>query len=168
MEEASKREGLPVRDVDRFIWDLRAGGQRDTETDLTDCSEFWTPICKGELGELFAGKPESINKKGWMNEGWLGKTVHCDIEMWMRVTNRACYIQLYFYGENPSKSGNEVMALFSQSGYDCKNTDTSTDTRVKFSVLNKGKNDRDDWPEMRKKLVAMGTDIYNKIKESDL
>ena len=27
---------------------------------------------------------------------------------------------------------------------------------------------RDDWDEIREKLVTMGTDIYNKINESNL
>ena len=39
---------------------------------------------------------------------------------------------------------------------------------ILFLVLDKGRNDRDDWDEIRGKLVDMGTDIYNKIKESDL
>ena len=59
------------------------------------------------------------------------------------------------------------MALFPKSDYDYENTDNSTEIRVKFPVLDKGKKDRDDWPEIREKLVSMGIDIYNKINESD-
>ena len=40
--------------------------------------------------------------------------------------------------------------------------------KVQFPVLDKGRKDQDDWDEIREKLVAMGTDIYNKIDESDL
>ncbi len=36
---------------------------------------------------------------------------------------------------------------------------------MKFPVLDKGKNDRDDWDEIREKLVDMGTRVYNRIAE---
>ena len=39
---------------------------------------------------------------------------------------------------------------------------------ITFPVLDKGRGNRDDWDEIREKLVDMGTDIYNKIYESDL
>ncbi len=134
----------------------------------TEYSECWSPILQGELGELFAGEPESINKKSWMNAGWMGKSIRDDIRLWFKLNSRDCYIELYFYGTNPPESRNEVMTLFPTPDYSYENTDTSSETKVKFPVLNKGKNDRDDWDEIREKLVAMGTDIYNKINESDL
>ena len=136
--------------------------QTEKKTDI-EYNEFWAPILRGELGELFAGKPTSYH-----NQGWSGKTIRKDVKIWMRLTNQSCYIQLYFSGANPSESRNHTMALFSKSDYPYENTDTSTETRVKFPVLDKGKNDRDDWDEIRQKLVNMGTDIYNKINESDL
>ena len=126
-------------------------------------SEFWAPVCSGEFGELFAGKPVPIS-----NEGWMGKSISNDIRLWFKLNNRDCYIQLYFYGANPSESRDKVITLFPKSDYDYENTDTSTEIRVKFPVLNKGKSNQDDWDEIRKKLVAMGTDIYNKINESGL
>ena len=60
------------------------------------------------------------------------------------------------------------MALFPESDYNYKYKDTSQDKTVIFPVLNKGKKKPGDWDEIREKLVEMGTDIYNKIKESDL
>ena len=60
------------------------------------------------------------------------------------------------------------MALFPELDYTYEYNDSPKQIRVKFPVLDKGRNDRDDWDEIREKLVAMGTDIYNKIKESDL
>jgi hypothetical protein len=60
------------------------------------------------------------------------------------------------------------MALFPESEYPHEYKDSSKETKVQFLVLDKGRNDRDDWDEIRGKLVDMGTDIYNKIKESDL
>ena len=60
------------------------------------------------------------------------------------------------------------MALFPESNYTYEYNDSPKQIRVQFPVINKGKNDSDDWDEIREKLVAMGTDIYNKINESNL
>jgi hypothetical protein len=60
------------------------------------------------------------------------------------------------------------MTLFSKPDYDYEYDDSPKETKVIFPVLNKGKNDHDDWDEIREKLVKMGTDIYNKIDESGL
>lgn len=156
--QANGHKELSFHQVTRPAIDIQTERQLDTEYD-----EFWAPIRSGELGELFAGPPLPVHNKGWMRN----KAIP-DVEMWLRLTNKKCYIQLYFYGENPSESRDEVIALFSKSDYDYEKTDTSTETRVKFHVLNKGKNDRDDWDEIREALVAMGIDIYNKINESNL
>ncbi len=161
--QANTHKELSFHQVARPAIDIQTERQLDTEYD-----EFWAPIRNGELGELFAGKPESINNKSWMNAGWMGKSIRDDIRLWFKLNSRDCYIGLYFYGTNPSESRNEVMALFPTSDYGCKNTDTSAETKVKFPVLNKGKRDRDDWDEIREKFVSLGTDIYNKISESDL
>lgn len=131
-------------------------------------SKFWAPILQGRLGELFAGKPEPINKESWMNAGWMGKSIHNDIHLWFKLNNKNCYIELYFDGINRSEIRNNTMALFSKSDYSYEDTSTSTEIKVKFSVLDKGKNDQEDWDEIRRELVAKGTDIYNKINESDL
>ncbi len=135
--------------------------QTERQTDL-EYNEFWEPIIQGKLGELFARKSVFVYKGGW-----LGKTIRDDIEVYLVLTKRKCYIELYFYEANSTERRDEVMELFSKPDYNYKNTDTSQYTKVKFPVLNKGKNDRDDWPEIREKLVSMGTDIYNKINESD-
>ena len=59
------------------------------------------------------------------------------------------------------------MALFPESDYSYEYKNSPKEIKVQFPVLDKGKNNRDDWPEIREKLVNMGTDIYNKINESD-
>ncbi len=38
----------------------------------------------------------------------------------------------------------------------------------KYGLMLEGKNDRDDWDEIREELVPMGTDIYNIIDKSGL
>ena len=122
-------------------------------------NEFWQPIRDGEYGELFVGRP--------VYSDWIGETIN-RIRIWLCVTNQRCYLELNFRGENPSERRDEIMTLFSESEYKYEYRDTPKQIRVQFPVLDKGKNDRDDWDEIREKLVAMGTDIYNKINESDL
>ena len=71
-------------------------------------------------------------------------------------------------GENPSERRDKIITLFPESDYDYEYKDTPKEIKVQFPVLNKGRNAQEDWDEIRQKLVAMGTDIYNKINESDL
>ena len=127
-------------------------------------SQFWQPIRDGELGELFAGKPVPLS-----NDGWIGKAIrNHNIGVWLRLTNQRCYVQLYFQGADPKERRNEIMTLFPESDYDYEHKDTPKEIKVQFPVLDKGKNDQDDWDEIREKLVSRGTDIYNKINQSDL
>ena len=125
-------------------------------------SEFWTPIRNGEYGELFVGKPVPIS-----NEGWICKTSR-NISVCLFLTNQRCYVQLYFEGKDRLERRDTIMALFPESDYTYEYNDSPKQTRVQFPVFDKGKKDRGDWDEIRKKLVTMGTDIYNKINESDL
>ncbi len=125
-------------------------------------SEFWAPIRNGEFGELFAGRQVPMS-----NEGWITKTIR-NIGVWLHLTNQRCYVQLYFQGANRSERRDTIMALFPESDYVHENKDSSKETKVQFPVLDKGKNDQDDWDEIREALVSLGTDIYNKINESNL
>ena len=123
-------------------------------------SEFWQPILEGKFGQLFVGNRVSQHANGWM-----GKKIN-DIELWLRLTNKKCYIRLYFLGVDGIENRNKLTPLFQDLDY--VNKDTERIKTIIFPVLNKGKNDRDDWDEIREKLVTMGTDIYNKIDESGL
>ena len=125
-------------------------------------SEFWQPIRAGEFGELFTGKPVPIS-----NEGWISKSIH-NIGICLYLNNHRCYVQIYFHGANGSERREKIMTLFPKSEYAYTYRDTPRETKVQFPVLDKGRKDQDDWDEIRKKLVAMGTDIYNKIDASDL
>ena len=121
-------------------------------------NEFWQPIRDGEYGELFVGRP--------VYSDWIGETIN-RIRIWLCCNKKRCYVELEFKGENPSERRDKIMMLFPKSeyNYECKNTATLA---VRFPVLDKGKNDSDDWNEIQEKLVTMGTKIYNKINESDL
>lgn len=125
-------------------------------------SEFWQPIRDGEFGELFTGKPVPIS-----NEGWIAKTLR-KISVCLHLTNQRCYVQIYFHGENRSERREKIMTLFPKSEYVYTYRDSPRETKVQFPILDKGRKDEDDWDEIREKLVAMGTDIYNKIDESAL
>ena len=125
-------------------------------------SEFWAPIRSGEFGELFAGKPVPIR-----DEGWISKSIR-NIGVTLFLTNQRCYVQLYFQGKDRLKRRDKIMALFPKSDYLYEYNDSPKQIRVQFPALNKGKNNQNDWDEIREVLVTMGTDIYNKIRESDL
>jgi hypothetical protein len=125
-------------------------------------SEFWQPIRDGELGELFAGKPVPIS-----NEGWISKSIR-NVGVNLFLTNQRCYVQLYFEGKDRLERRDKIMALFPESDYLYKYNDSPKQIRVQFPILDKGKNDRDNWDEIREELVSLGTDIYNKISESGL
>ena len=131
-------------------------------------SEFWAPIRNGEFGELFAGKPVPIS-----NEDRICKTIR-NISVCLFLSNQRCYIQLYFEGKDRLEPRDTIMALFPESDYlyeyyeYYEYNDSPEQIRVQFLVLDKGKNNQDDWNEIREALVSLGTDIYNKIEESDL
>ena len=126
-------------------------------------SEFWEPIRNGEFGELFAGKPVPIR-----DEGWISKNIN-SIGVNLFLNKQQCYILLHFKGTNPVERRERVMTLFPESSYEYEYRESPKEpAKVVFPVLDKGKNDRDDWDEIREKLVNMGTDIYNKINESGI
>ena len=125
-------------------------------------SEFWAPIREGKFGELFVGKPVPVS-----NDAWIIKTTR-KVQVSLFLNKQNCYIRLYFLKPDHSERRDMIMELFPESDYNYEYKDTSTQTTVKFPVLEKGKNNRDDWDEIREKLVKMGTDIYNKIDESGL
>ncbi len=120
-------------------------------------SEFWEPIREGE--GIFSGSP--VPRR---TEHWVTKSIK-RVQLILHLLNDHCDILLRFPEENGLERRNEIVALFQESEYDyeCKETPVS----VIFSVLDKGKKDRDDWPEIRERLVNMGTDIYNRIDESE-
>ena len=123
-------------------------------------SEFWAPIREGD--GLFAGKPVLIRNDGYISETTRG------VEVCLHLNNHQCYIRLWIRGKNRLERRDKVKELFRESNYEYKDRDTATFATLIFPVLDKGRKDQDAWPEMRKKLVAMGTDIYNKVNESDL
>ena len=125
-------------------------------------SEFWAPIREGKFGELFVGKPVPVS-----NDAWIIKTTR-KVQVALFLNKQNCYIRLYFLKPDHSEHRDMIMELFPESDYNYEYKDTATQTTVIFPVLEKGKNNRDDWDEIRETLVKMGTDIYKEINESGL
>ena len=123
-------------------------------------SEFWAPIREGD--GLFAGKPVLIRNDGYISKSTRG------VDVYLHLTNHQCYIRLWIQGINRLERRDKVKELFRESNYEYKDKDTTMFATLIFPVLNKGRKDPEHWPEMREKLVNMGTNIYNKINESDL
>ena len=126
-------------------------------------SEFWQPIRDGEFGELFVGKPVSTSKS---YIDWPIQIRGVNMRLYCR--KRRCYVRLQFNGDNRFERRDDIMELFPKSEYKYEYRERAKDALVVFPVLDKGENDQSDWDEIREKLVAMGTDIYTKISESNL
>ena len=121
-------------------------------------SEFWEPIRREGL---FSGKPVPIR------DSWISKSVR-GVSVVLVARKNRCRVSLWFSGESRSARREEIMELFPESQYNYNYYETSKSVVVRFPLLDKGQGNRDDWDEVREKLVEMGTDIYNKIYESDL
>lgn len=126
----------------------------------TEYSEFWAPIRKQE--GPFAGKQVPINRAGA-----IAKTVK-GVRLTLQLRKHRCYVQLPFRDENRLERRDDIVKLFPRPQYDYRLSEAPKSVSVIFPVLDKGREDREDWDEIREKLVNMGTDIYNKIYESDL
>ena len=125
-------------------------------------SEFWQPIRAGEFGALFAGRPVPVRDDGWISKQIRG------VEIILSFRKNRSYVSFLCTGENRIERRDEIIALFSEADYDYYPRESDKRAGFGFPVINKGKDHPEDWDEIRKKLVAMGTDVYNKIDESAL
>ncbi len=132
--------------------------ERETSTEY---SEFWAPIRKQGL---FAGKQVPINMAGAIGKTVKGKRVRLTLQL----RKHRCYVQLSFKGENRLERRDDIVRLFPKPPCDYHVREARKSVSVIFPVLEKGKEDREDWDEVRDKLGTKGTDIYNKIKDSDV
>ena len=112
-------------------------------------TEFWEPI-RSDRHNLFSGVPVSVSQVYKTNNG---------VELTLGINVSDCYIRLRFRLERRD----EVMELFSESEYDYRYSETERKAIMRFPVLNQGIEDRSAWPQMRDRLVGMGTEIYNKL-----
>ena len=154
----------------REIRSRSAAGEADSELAEEDSekkpevkqSEFWQPIRAGEFGALFAGKPVRVRDDGWISKQIRG------VEIILSFRKNRSYVSFLCTGENRIERRDEIIALFPEADYDYYPRESDKRAGFRFPVINKGKDHPEDWDEIRKKLVAMGTTIYKKIDESDL
>ena len=125
-------------------------------------SEFWAPIRRGEFGELFAGRPIPVGEDGWISKQIRG------VEIILSFRKNRSYVSFLCKEENRIERRDEIIALFPEADYNYYPRESDKRAGFGFHVINKGKDHTEDWDEIREKLVAMATDIYNKINESDL
>ena len=181
LEAASERVAVSVRAVDKYVWNRGARGEQyaagtntvplvpDIDIQIekkaeAGYSEFWQPIRSGEFGELFAGKPVPIGEDGWISKRIRGRCVEIILGCRKNYSN----VSFFCWGENRIERRDEIIALFPKADYDYYPRESRKRAMVRFHVINKGKDHPEDWDEIREKLVTMGTDIYNKIDESNL
>ena len=123
-------------------------------------SEFWAPIRKKGL---FAGKPVPVRY-----ERSIQKRVR-RVVLTLTLNNHSCYIQMSFEGDNRDQRRDAILELFPNPEYDYDRSESSQSVSVTFPVLDdKGLGNREDWDEVRETLVAVATDLYEKIKTSDV
>jgi len=122
-------------------------------------SEFWEPIRRDGL---FKGKPVPIRDEGWIAKGIKGVTLI------LHLRNHKCSILLSLKGPDRKDRRDKVAKLFPKTKYEYEVRESPKFATIEFPVLDKGKKDREHWPEIRENLTKLGADIYNKIKESDI
>jgi len=130
-----------------------------SDTKKVKYSEFWEPIRREGL---FKGKPVPIRDEAWVAKGVRGILVELILQ------DHKCLVQVSCKGEDRLERRRNIIRLFPKNEYEYKVHESPKSARVRFPVLDKGKKDREHWPEMREELTKFGTDIYNKIKESGI
>ncbi len=130
-----------------------------TQKSNVEYSEFWKPV--RESG-LFAGKPVPLRDESWIGKGVRG------MNLLLQLHNHACSVLISFQGESRIERRASVIELFSGSEYTYELRESPKFANIVFPVLEKGKKDRDAWPEIRARLVQVGEDIYTRLKNSDV
>jgi hypothetical protein len=152
-----RREGVSDN-VNAYLFEP-LGSPPDKQRALCVYSEFWAPM--REEG-LFKGKPVPIRDEGWISKGIRG------INIILSLRNHKCSILVSLKGPDRAERGDKVAKLFAKTKYRYEVGESAKFVTIEFPVLDKGKKDREDWPEVREKLNRFGTDIYNRIKESGI
>ena len=154
--QANEHRELSFHHVVKPSVDIQAEKKADSEH-----SGFWEPIRAGD--GLFAGKPVPRRTEHRVTKRVRG------VRLILRLLNHQCDVQLLFKEENGQGRREEFVQLFHDLEYDFQLEESPNGyPSILFPVLEKGKKDRDDWPEIREKLEIMGTDIFNRINESNM
>lgn len=136
---------------------VKSKEQNDDDKPLPPASEgFWGPIRREGL---FAGKPVPEDY------GWISKTVR-GIGISLELKNQDCSVAIYISGEDRLERRAKILSLLPADKYPLELIDGPKSAVARFTIIKKGRKDPEHWDEARKKLVALGEDIYNKIKEA--
>lgn len=127
----------------------------------SEYSEFWEPV-RADQRCPFSGVP--VPKR---DEHYISKWVR-RIEVSLKLRDNYCYVKLVFIDEDKERRRERVMKLFPKSQYRYEYGKASKSVNVRFQQIKGGRKDPELWGEARKQLVDMGTNIYNRIKESGL
>ena len=84
------------------------------------------------------------------------------------VHRHTCCVDLQFFKEGRKERRDKALKLFPTATYPYKLHDTPKCAYVRFPVLDKGINDRENWPEIREKLKLLGENIYKALSASDV
>lgn len=122
-------------------------------------SEFWAPI---RDSGLFAGKPVPLR-----DEAWIGKSVR-GIGLKLRLNKHNCSVLLYFSGDERLGRRLAVQELFAGTDLDFELHESPKFANLIFPVLDKGRQDHEDWPLIRQQLTETGERIYRMIEDSDV
>jgi hypothetical protein len=90
------------------------------------------------------------------------------INVVLQLHNQACHVLLSFQGEDRIERRERVLELFPDHEYNYELRESPKFANIVFPVLDKGRKDREDWPEIREKLTGLGVEIYNRIRDSDV
>lgn len=152
---------VQMNDHDEFSFHHISRPAIDIQTEKTsvEYSEFWEPIRKEGL---FAGKPVPVRDERWIGKGIKG------ISLLLQLQNNACSVLLSFQGDDRLERRNNVLELFPDNEYTYELRESPKFANIVFPVLNKGKKDKEHWPEIQEKLTNLGAQIYNSIKDSDV
>ena len=123
-----------------------------------DYIKLWEPI-RTESNGLFAGKPADGSRISKYIRG---------ICLSLGVNNHASHVELSFDSENRRERRDRVLKLLPAGKYPRELHESPKCVSARFHVLDKGIKDRDNWPQIREKLKALGEQIYKVLKESDV
>jgi hypothetical protein len=152
--ELSGHDELSFHHVSRPAIDIQA------QRNKIEFSEFWAPI---RVSGLFAGKP--VPATG--GSEWISKSIR-GIELTLQIHKKSCSVVVYFYGDNRIDRRNRIVDLFADSEFEFEIGESTKSAKIVFPVSDKGKNDRDDWDEIRRGLVSLGESVFTRVMESDV
>ena len=129
-------------------------------------SEFWAPVRRNKRS-IFSGQPKRDG-----NDSYIGKQVR-GISVYLLLRETYCSVKLQFRGEDKEERRDQVLELFPESEFPESEyariyREARKSVSVEFQGIKGGRRDPELWDKARSELVELGTQIYDRLKESDL